>query len=1083
MAVKINFDTNYNAEYPTIVLGTKSGRFLGTIPACDLQFEDNMNSPSQMQFTVYKTDTQDKIWNDIQNLMLIWVKDWNTWFEIEVEVKDEESITKEITAASLGEAELSQINLYNIEINTESDIARDDYKPTVLFDEQNPDSSLLHRIMEKIPHYSIGHVDESIAKIQRTFSFNDKSIYDSLQDISKELDCIFIIKCYTNQNHVLIREINAYDLESYCLSCHKRGEFFSNCDKCNSTNILNGYGKDTTIFITSDNLANNIVLKTDVDSMKNCFKLEAGDDLMTAAIRNCNPNGTDYLWYFSDLMKAEMSDALLEKIEQYDELYNMYQNTYSMDFEGVTVMFDVYNFLIDKYKTYNADLNKITLPIVGYSSLMNAYYDTIDFAAFLQHSLMPTVEMSDTTALAEVGKLTTASLSPVAVTNISNISASTADSAVLAITKTIVDARYKVKISSSSIESNTQQNCSIWSGVFVVTNYSDETDTATSSTISVTVNDDYSTYVNQKIQKLLNNNNTDNYNITGLFGKPYSEFVTELRKYSLDCLNAFYNSCQSCIDILIDQGIADKNTWSGQSPNLYNDLYLQYLDRLSAIESEIKLRQEEINSIIGTYDSNGELVTKGIQNFLNDEKNNIQNVLDLKEYLGAELWLEICSFRREDVYSNDNYISDGLNNAELFERAYDFFQAAQKDIYKSSELQHSITASLKNLLMIKEFSPIVNYFEVGNWLRTKIDNEIYKLRLTKYSINYNDANNISVEFSDAVRASSIIASVQEVIAQASSMASSYSAIQRQASQGEKSSAVLNDWVSNGLNTTNTKIIGGSDNQTQTWDEHGLLFRKYDSINNTYDDVQLKIINSTIAITDDNWRTVKTAIGNYYYNDPITKELKNAYGINGELIMGNLLVGKNLSIYNESGNLSFNNNGFIVSNDINTVSIDPNAKSILNIKNRNIDTLSFDEDGNLVIMGNIAAQSLILLDGVNISSNKITGLSIVAVSGNYADLTGTPNLSDVALSGSYEDLDDKPVYATVAISGSYNDLSDKPDLALVATSGSYNDLDNKPDISGIEANAQSIQSIQTEIETLKAQIQALNEAVFNSGGTE
>lgn len=1083
MAVKINFDTNYNAEYPTIVLGTKGGRFLGAIPVCDLQFEDNMNSPSQMQFTVYKTDTQDKIWNEIQNLRLIWVKEWNTWFEIEVEVKDEEGITKEVTATSLGEAELSQINLYNIEINTESDIARDDYTPTVLFNKQNPNSSLLHRIMEKIPHYSIGHVDESIAKIQRTFSFNDKSIYDSLQDISKELDCIFIIKCYTNQNHVLVREINAYDLESYCLDCHNRGNFSNNCNKCNSTNILNGYGSDTTILITSENLATNIVLNTDVDSMKNCFKLEAGDDLMTTTIRNCNPNGTDYLWYFSDLMKTEMSDELSGKIKQYDVLYNMYQNDYSMSFNGLSVLFETYNFLVDKYKKYNDNLKKITLPIVGYSSLISAYYNTIDFASYLQHSLMPTVEMSDTSSSIEVNKLTAVSLSPVAVIDIENISISTADNAVLAMAKTIIDPRYKVKISASSIDSGSQQGQRIWNGTFVVRNHSEENDTAASSSINVTINDDYSAYVKQKIQKFLNNNNTDDYSITGLFDKPYSEFVSELRKYSLNCLNAFYNSCQSCIDILIDQGIADKNTWSGQSPNLYNDLYLQYLDKLSAIESEIKLRQEEINSIIGTYDSNGELVNKGIQNFLDDEKDNIRNSLDLKEYLGTELWLEFCSFRREDVYSNDNYISDGLNNAELFERANDFFQAAQKDIYRSAELQHSITASLKNLLMIKEFSPIVNYFEVGNWLRIKIDDEVYKLRLTKYSINYNDTNDIPVEFSDAIKASSTISSVQEVIAQVSSMASSYSAVQRQAYQGEKSSTVLNDWVNNGLKTTNTKIIGGSDNQTQTWDEHGLLFRKYDSINDAYDAVQLKIINSTIAITDDNWRTVKTAIGNYYYNDPITKELKSAYGINGELIMGNLLVGKNLSIYNESGNLSFNNNGFIVSNDINTVAIDPNAESILNIKNRNTDTLSFDDDGNLVIMGNIAAQSLTLLDGVNISSNKITGLSIVAVSGNYADLTGAPNLSDVALSGSYEDLEDKPVYATVAVSGSYNDLSDKPNLALVATSGSYNDLDNKPDISGIDTNTQSIQSIQTEIENLKAQIQALNEAVFNSGGTE
>lgn len=45
-------------------------------------------------------------------------------------------IVKHLTCTSLGEAELSQINLHGVEINTEADIERYDYvKPTVLFDE------------------------------------------------------------------------------------------------------------------------------------------------------------------------------------------------------------------------------------------------------------------------------------------------------------------------------------------------------------------------------------------------------------------------------------------------------------------------------------------------------------------------------------------------------------------------------------------------------------------------------------------------------------------------------------------------------------------------------------------------------------------------------------------------------------------------------------------------------------------------------------------------------------------------------------------------------------------------------------
>ena len=46
---------------------------------------------------------------------------------------------------------------------------------------------------------------------------------------------------------------------------------------------------------------------------------------------------------------------------------------------------------------------------------MNAYYNTIDLALYLKSNLMPSVEMSDTTATKQAALLTKAALSPVAV--------------------------------------------------------------------------------------------------------------------------------------------------------------------------------------------------------------------------------------------------------------------------------------------------------------------------------------------------------------------------------------------------------------------------------------------------------------------------------------------------------------------------------------------------------------------------------------------------------------------------------------------------------------------------------------------
>jgi len=63
---------------------------------------------------------------------------------------------------------------------------------------------------------------------------------------------------------------------------------------------------------------------------------------------------------------------------------------------------------------------------------------------------------------------------------------------------------------------------------------------------------------------------------------------------------------------------------------------------------------------------------------------------------------------------------------------------------------------------------------------------------------------------------------------------------------------------------------------------------------------------------------------------------------------------------------------------------------------------------------------------------------VALSGAYADITGTPTLSTVATSGAYADITGTPTLATVATTGSYNDLSDLPSVATPNASHYSND---------------------------------------------
>lgn len=974
MAIKIKFDGSNTPLTPTLILANRNGRKTGKLTADSIVVKDSLNNAGEISFTVRKNldGVKDALWDSLVDFKLVWCKEWDCWFEITVEVDETNDTVKTVYCTRLGQAELSQIMLYNIEINTETDISRDDYAPTVLYDANHPDSSLLDRLLEKAPHYSIRHIDAALTGIQRTFSFDSISIYDAFQEIAEEIGCLFIFDSDSDESGGIRRTISVYDLQSNCNLCGYRGEFTDACPECGRSDINEGYGKDTTIFVTSDELADEIQFTTDTGSVKNCFRLEGGDDLMTAAIRNCNPNGSDYLWYITDDVKADMSDELVTKLNAYDKLYRYYQTQHAVIIDNA--LLNQYNALVTKYQSDYENLQKLPAPITGYPALMTAYYNTIDFAVFLQSALMPTVSLSTGNAATQAKRLTAANLSPVAVTDVSTLSLTTANSAVLAVAKLLVDSGYQIKIHTSALSGST------WTGSFTVTNYADENDTATSAAVSIAVNDDYKTYVSQKIQKTLRQNDADDLSVTGLFAKNLENFRTELKKYCLDRLTGFFDVCQSCIDILIEQGIGNKDTWAGSDPNLYNDLYEPYYSKLKAIQAEIAVRQGEIDIILGTYDSNGKIASPGVQSCIIEEKEHIQSILNFESGLGDDLWADFCAYRREDTYSNSHYISDGLNNAELFARALEFIEAARGEIYKSAELQHTITAALKNLLVIDKFRPLVEHFEVGNWLRIRIDDTVYKLRLIEYEIDYDNLSNLSVTFSDVMKISTGISDVESILSQASSMASSYDSVQRQASQGSKGSAVLEHWVEKGLDATAVRIMNSADNQTQSWDEHGMLFRKYNSIIDDYEDEQLKIINSTLAITDNGWESVRTAVGGFYYYHPVSGKLTYAYGINGETIVGKLLLGEELGLYNESATLTFDKDGLTVKNNSNAFTVNPNSDKLLVLKNGDEDILWVDANGTLNIVGNGA--------GLDISANSTTKNLSSKIEQTAADITTT-----------------------------------------------------------------------------------------------
>lgn len=979
---KLNFDTSGNVEDITFVLATKNGDKISNITnVTDIVTKHAMNSYSEFSFNAHKELNRNTLrcWNDIKDFKLMWIPEWDMWFETYVEIDEENEDIKKVTGKSLGEAELSQIMLYNIEINTETDISRDDYKiPTTFYNPDHPEASLVNRLTEKAPHYRFAHIDISLMNIQRTFTFDKKSIYDALKEVAEELNCLFVFGCGSDANGKPERTISVYDLEANCKDCGHRDTFVDKCPKCGSTNVTNGYGEYTNVFISRDNLVEEVTYTTDADSVKNCFKLTAGDDLMTAAIRSCNPNGSDYIYYFSDAVRSDMSEQLQEKLSAYDKLYEEYQKTHNFDIDSSFV--NNYNAIVTKYIKYDDSLKKIESPITGYPKLMQTYFDTIDMVQFLKNKLMPNITKPDNSAKSQGEYLMENLPSSAATTSLKNLSVSTANNIMISLAQSIVKGSFKITVTETTLSND------VWRGKFNLKSYSDEDDTYTSSPVSIGINENYEEYVRQRIEKVLNKSDDNYYDIVGLFKQDLTVFKSELKKYCLDSLNTFQKCCQSCIDIMVQQGVASDSSTATTSnainaKAIYESLYVPYYNKLNAIQDEILVREDEVYTVEGKYNNQNELIQDGVQIEIERIIGDVQDTLNFQKFIGDELNKEFCAFLRMDEYSNDNYISDGLDNTELFQNAFDFINVATKELYKSATLQHSITGTLKNFLRMREFAPIVNSFKNGNWITIQIDDEIYQLRIIEYTIDFASSQNIDVTFSDVISAKDIASDIKSILDQASNMATSYGSIVRQSDMNSNFSKKMSDMILKGLDMTNTKIVSSADNQDITWDEHGLLCREFNDILNDYNPCQLKIINHGLYITNDGWKTAKAGVGQFYYFDPKDKVYKEGYGIIADTLVGNLILSSQVGIYNEEKSIEMDKNGIIVTT--NTYN-----KNVFTIKKEITDDegnityerqLYIDDNGNIVLGG-----------GASISWDNVIGTDKDGKSNSMSKLFETLN---------------------------------------------------------------------------------------------
>lgn len=961
---KVLFNSQGIIETPTLLLQHKNFETIGNggvTNVSGLTYKNNFNDANEVSFKIHKFNDEKKhpLWDSMVDFKIIYIPQLHERFEISVTTSEEDpnDVSKSITGTSLCEAELSQITLRNVQINTEADMTNplyDENFPTILYrDPEEYDSaenqkiwtkskydylkdktaypteesvivrkksilkhaSLLHRVLEKAPHYSISYIANTLKKLKTVheFTFDGTDILSALKDtIADDFHCVFI---FDSEN----RTISVLDLYSTCNNCGYRGDYMDECPECGSNNITNKYGEDTNILINSTNLTTQITLDSNSDSLKNCFYITGADDAINAAIANVNPNGTQYIYYFSNETLADMPTELQSKLRSYNTFYDEINTTREYNFKADRVA--EYNKVINYINTKFASMSKddqdkieyptLTSPLVGYPALTSAWYSAMDVYYFLNDSMMPVIDvdgmgLDDSITSIQDGLK---DLGGIAVTGIKTITQSAVKGSVESLVKTFFSASYyDMNITDSSLsdyDSSTDKRT--WSGTITLTSHSqmDENNQYLTKSVKITTDVIESTekYIEQKITRMTNRaDEIKDKQITSI-KLAEDKFKEQLGYYSLVELNNLKKEFEACRDIAVD-GFTDESVDIQYNNSELKDKYVNfYSGRIVDIQNEIKTRESQIEAVNAVY--NTEKSTGEIQDIVNS----VKAELDLENYLGEELYMLWYSYRREDDYSNDNYSSTGLDDVTLIKRATELVEAAQKELYKAGNLQYSLSATMGNLLALDEFKPIKDKFEVGNFIKVGIDDRVYSLRLMSYETDFDSIQDMSVEFSTVEKVYTGYSDVQSVLDASRSMTTSYSSVKDQVDKSKKTTDTVNDWSDNGINGDNTQFVNSSE-QTILINKNGILGRSYDDQLDEFSLKQFKLVNNGMYFTKDGWQSIETGIGRFTYRD-INGNLVEDYGIIAKTVVGNLIIGKELQIYNEDKSIVIDENGLTI----------------------------------------------------------------------------------------------------------------------------------------------------------------------------
>ena len=304
-------------------------------------------------------------YDKVEALRLVYVEGFG-YFELQAPELVGDGI-KEIKSCNTYSLEyiLSQKYLEDFYINTgevdsvEVIYAGDgDIIPVTLYNPRKPQLSLLHLILEKVYGWSIGHVDASLQTLSRQFSVDRQSVYDFLMnEVCAKFNCYIVFDTINSTINLYAESLTSKfigdgktkeftisppftEVKTVSVGGYKTTKWTYNASTGKLTlddiptagdmiEVVDGALThwETDVFVTFDNLSQEVKINYDADSIKTVLTVSYGDN---GDIREVNlglPYITDLSYYYTpDWMGQDLYQAYGTYLQKSNQHQNQYTN-------------------------------------------------------------------------------------------------------------------------------------------------------------------------------------------------------------------------------------------------------------------------------------------------------------------------------------------------------------------------------------------------------------------------------------------------------------------------------------------------------------------------------------------------------------------------------------------------------------------------------------------------------------------------------------------------------------------------------------------------------------------------------------